>query len=247
VPVDWVADVLVALLADQRQHGRVYHLTTDVPTPVSLLCEVFSQAVMAHSVDWQKAQKATSVQSFAVFQQLFKDQMSVYRAYWRDDPQFDAANRRSALPHLPCPVLDEQTLAGLCRFAIESKFWWSRGTAQELPLDVPALLRQRLRPRLTEHSAGRSGPTVGLNVSGAGGGHWQLELESRRPVAFEQGFDQQQASWLHLHVDVLRSIGKGHLAASDAVACGAVAVEGNGLSQQDAVLILQQLVGLPAT
>jgi hypothetical protein len=30
------------------------------------------------------------------------------------------------------------------------------------------------------------------------------------------------------------------------VACGAVMVEGNGLSQQDAVLILQQLAGSTA-
>jgi thioester reductase-like protein len=242
VPVDWVAETILALLTDERHHGRVYHVTADVPTPVSLLCEVFTEAVLAHSVDWQRA-NAPAGQSFAAFQLLFKEQMAVYRSYWRDDPQFDAANRLAALPRLRCPVLDERTLAGLCRFAIESKFWWSRGTAQDLPLDVPALLRRRLRP-MQAQSADARRATVGLIVAGAGGGQWQLELESQRPVAFEPGFSRQHAA-LHLHVDVLRSIGQGHLSAKDAVACGAVLVEGNGLSHQDAAQILQQLAGSP--
>jgi thioester reductase-like protein len=244
VPVDWVAEAMLALLADERHHGRVYHLTADLPTPVSLLCEVFNQSVRAYSIDWQRAQAAPASQSFAAFQSLFKEQMEVYRSYWRDDPQFDATNRLAALPDLRCPMLDERTLSGLCRFAIESKFWWSRGTAQDLPLDVPALLRQRLRPMQASAADARRS-TVGLIVAGAGGGQWQLELDSQRPVAYEPGCNRQHAA-LHLHVEVLRSIGKGRLNARDAVACGAVMVEGNGLSQQDAVLILQQLAGSTA-
>jgi hypothetical protein len=145
------------------------------------------------------------------------------------------------LPHLPCPLLDERTLAGLCRFAIESKFWWSRGTAQDLPLDVPDLLRRQLRPMQT-HGAVAHRSTVGLVVSGAGGGQWQLELDAQRPIAYEPGFSRRHAA-IHLHVDVLQSIGKGRLNAKDAVACGAVMVEGNGLSHQDAAQILQQLAG----
>ena len=173
--------------------------------------------------------------------------MSVYRSYWRDDPQFDAAHRRSAMPHLPCPVLDEQTLAGLCRFAIENKFWWSRGTATRAAAGRAGSPSPAAAAESTERAAGPPGPTVGLNVAGAGGGHGNSNWNRGVPWPSSPDSIQQQTGLLHLHVDVLRSIGKGRLAASDAVACGAVVVEGNGLSQQDAVLILQQLVGSPTT
>lgn len=126
VPVDWVSAVLSRIILDPALHGSTYHLTSTRPTGVGLLCSVFERMVTEMVVRPPAAAAGGPAPAFdpAVLARLFSDQMEVYRAYWRDDPEFDVTATSRAAPDLPAPPLDEATLRRLCRFAIDAGFRW---------------------------------------------------------------------------------------------------------------------------
>lgn len=126
VPVDWVSAVMSRIILDPALHGTTYHLTSTRPTSVALLCRVFEEMVAEMAT--RPAANATRPQGTgfdpALLAKLFGDQMQVYRAYWRDDPEFDATATRRAVPDLPSPAVDQATIRRLCRFAIATNFRW---------------------------------------------------------------------------------------------------------------------------
>ncbi|MFM8734158.1 MAG: SDR family oxidoreductase [Pirellulales bacterium] len=126
VPVDWVSAVMARIILDPALHGSTYHLTSTRPTSVGLLCRVFEQMVveMAERPNAAGGSKPASGFDPAILARLFSDQMQVYRAYWRDDPDFDSSATRRAVPDLASPAIDEPTIRRLCRFAIETGFRW---------------------------------------------------------------------------------------------------------------------------
>jgi thioester reductase-like protein len=130
VPVDWVSAVMSRIILEPSLHGGTYHLASTRPTSVGLLCRVFEQMVM-EMAEQPHAAGGGSASSFApaLLARLFGDQMEVYRAYWRDDPEFDVAATSRAVPDLPAPALDEATIRRLCRFAIEAGFRWPPANA----------------------------------------------------------------------------------------------------------------------
>lgn len=126
VPVDWVSAVMSRIILDPVLHGGAYHLTSTRPTSVGLLCRVFAQMVteMAERPKSAGSGRPAPVFDPAVLARLFGDQMEVYRAYWRDDPEFDVTATSRAVPDLPAPPLDEATIRRLSRFAISAGFRW---------------------------------------------------------------------------------------------------------------------------
>ncbi|NCY03828.1 MAG: NAD-dependent epimerase/dehydratase family protein, partial [Planctomycetia bacterium] len=132
VPVDWVSAVMTRIIGDESLHGRTYHVTSDTPTSVGTLCRVFEELVVEMAAEASRRRSTAAAGGAAggggfdpvTLGRLFLDQMHVYRAYWRDDPRFDRTNARQAVPGLPAPTLDEETLRRLCRFAIASNFRW---------------------------------------------------------------------------------------------------------------------------
>jgi hypothetical protein len=93
---------------------------------VGLLCRVFEQMVVEMAERPKAAGGGKPASSFdpALLARLFGDQMQVYRAYWRDDPEFDSSATHRAVPDLASPAIDEPTIRRLCRFAIETGFRW---------------------------------------------------------------------------------------------------------------------------
>jgi thioester reductase-like protein len=221
VPVDWVGAVIAHLAADPQHHGLTYHLTPRESTSVALLCDVMDEAISKHFGDQRRATDAivpASGQSFAAFQAMFRSQMTVYQAYWRDDPQFDQTNTLAHAPHLPCPALDRATLLKLCQFAIENKFWWSRGQEKTPPLDIESLLSRSVRRATTaaEHSI------VNLHVSGWGGGDWRLAFDSDRLSGVTPGVDIHNHCHVHTSAEALQAIATGELSLTQAMLGGLV-------------------------
>ncbi len=126
VPVDWVSAVMSRIILDPSLHGGTYHLTSTRPTSVGILCRVFEQMVVEMAERPKVAGSGRAAPAFdpAILSRLFGDQMQVYRAYWRDDPEFDSSATRRAVPDLASPALDEATIRRLCRFAIDTGFRW---------------------------------------------------------------------------------------------------------------------------
>jgi len=225
VPVDWIALVMGHLFNDPRHHGLTYHLTPEQPVTIAESCAVMSEAVDALTLDFGKNAEIPAAEqtAFEAFLESFHNQMSVYQAYWRDDPQFDATNRLAHAPNFRCPTMTREILLRLCRYAIKANFWCSRGDRVNPGFDAAAHLERHLAtgpvsPRSPLESVAQ------LNLSGCGGGDWRILLRDGQPVECSPGRADDAEIELSLGVPTLDQMIRGELAAAAALASGAIAV-----------------------
>ena len=96
--------------------------------------------------------------------------MGVYRAYWRDDPEFDMTNTLRATPQFPPVPMTEEQLRIFIRFAIDSKFGWPKPKPTRIEFPIASALEGTSDPfaELVDSK------TFGLRVSGVGGGDWTI-------------------------------------------------------------------------
>jgi thioester reductase-like protein len=236
VPVDWVAAAIAHLATDPQHHGLTYHLTPRESTSVAMLCDVMDHAIRENSVDHKRAGDSVasaSGQSFAAFQTMFRTQMGVYQAYWRDDPEFDATNTLAHAPHLPCPALDREMLMRLCKFAIDSKFWWSRGTEKSPPLDVESFLSTRAKGAASDFST-----SVNLHVSGWGGGQWRLSFDNDRLAAVSPDREPTAACDVYTSAAALQALVAGEMDVQQAVRGGLLTAQRCQLDSQSLAELL---------
>jgi thioester reductase-like protein len=213
VPVDWVSAVLTHVVRQPDLHGNTYHLTTTQPISVREIGEaigaVVKEAVSAKETQSQPAPSRTERDT------QFVEGMAVYRDYFRDDPEFDNRNTCRAAPHLPCPTLNRDALIRLARYAIEVNFGWPRKSFSKPKFDVESELESiGLRPDW------RVRGSLSLNVTGPGGGQWQVAYESARPVACGPGLAADGTAVAHLNVESLAQIVRGRLTPARALALG---------------------------
>jgi nucleoside-diphosphate-sugar epimerase len=201
VPVDWVSAVMTRIIGDRSLHGHTYHLTSTRPTPVSRLCRVFEElvvemaAVLAAARTVAGPTKGAAGFDPAMLARLFEDQMHVYKAYWSDDPRFDSSACSAAVPDLPSPELDDETIRRLCRFAISNRFRWPPPGRAVRTVTARGLLERRLGAASWEAPSG--GQLVGLSAAGGGGGQWTIRCEAGRPVGLHVGLPSDGAAVIH--------------------------------------------------
>lgn len=246
VPVDWVSAAMARIILDPSLHGRTYHLTSDVPTPVGTLCKVFEEVVFEFARRRQNAMptasggpaKAPPIDAEALGK-MFLDQMHVYRAYWRDDPRFDATNTRAAVPGLPAPQVDEDLIRRLCRFAIDQRFLWP----------PPARLAETPKGRLELEAvlgvaAWSPPPTdsvVGVAAVGPGGGQWTVALQDGRPVSLHVGLPGNSHPVVWLSAATLGAVLGGEQTPESIQARGGLSVEGDEAGRMAALRMLTAL------
>ena len=170
VPVDWVSAVMTHVLGRPEHHGKTYHLVARKPLLLCRMAHVIQEAVEAYSTlaDESDATRCDG----AWFQQAFKDQLEIYRPYWRDDPEFDYSNTAAAAPHLPCPAMDGATAMRLAKYAIETNFGKRRRRLLKPEFDVQQHLQRFSRP-----AEGAAGPGQRPRLPGTSGGR-----PRRRPM-----------------------------------------------------------------
>ncbi len=169
VPVDWVAEAILKIVLQERLHGQIYHLTN--PHPVS--CAEIQQAILnslkthcGHSkFEKQFNSGGLLTQSIKVLQQ-FSEQMSAYRSYFSDDPQFDCSNTQRALPDLPCPRVGCALMEKLADYSLRANFGWPRqplapawwadicGKLRCLPISKPKSIKATIDLKLIGPYAG---------------------------------------------------------------------------------------------
>jgi hypothetical protein len=172
--------------------------------------------------------------------------MHVYRAYWSDDPRFDSAQCIAAVPDLPSPELDDETIRRLCRFAIANRFRWP--PPERAVRKVTA--RGLLEARLGSASWGAPGPgdSVGLSAAGGGGGQWTVLCEAGRPRSLHVGLPPTGSPSIETSSQTLESLLRGTVAVSVAVERGAVSVAGpDETSRRFAVGVLESLASAPGS
>jgi thioester reductase-like protein len=136
VPVDWVSSVITHLLGVPTHHGRTYHLTAAEPTPVAVWSRAIQDAVERYSPLADPSDPTSRDARW--FVDMFQGQARVYRAYWRDDPQFDRTHTVAAASHLPCPTVDYEILMRMARFAIRTNFGRRSRPHRAEPSPAPA-------------------------------------------------------------------------------------------------------------
>jgi hypothetical protein len=176
--VDWVAQAIVRLVDRPRWHGRTYHLTAAKPARMDDIKRAAEQELGLQGVRWVGAAAPADP---TTAERLFREHVRDYWPYLDGDPVFDRRNTRAALPWFPPPRVGPRLLARLIRFA-RSDRWGRRPTRNHPITDIqcadyverflPAAARRSLLARTSGLSV-----TVGLEVSGPGGGRWSCRWD----------------------------------------------------------------------
>jgi len=236
VPVDWLSAAITYLVTHPEHHGQTYHLASPSPVPVVEIQKVIQDAIERH---YPKT-LATSIseEELQSLEGLFYEYMQIYESHWRDDPKFDLTNTRAALPHLPCPEMTYDVLMNVSRYPVERNFIAPRHEKPTAAFDVAAHLNSW--PAADTISADR----VGLEVTGPGGGQWQLALREGRIAGIERGLPGPPE--FHLSAGTFGSLVSGRLSIDESINSGRLIVSARGPLEQ-LKGALAQLVGRTAS
>ena len=153
VPVDWVANAIARIAMTPQLHGAVYHITNPKPTTC---------ADVQHAIQRSLAKFAAGNGPTLSSASQFRDQLEVYESYFNNDPVFDCAHTRAALPDLLCPKMDAEMLEKLGDYAIRANFGWPKPSAQ-LPPYVKILQALSQMPKVKN---GAEAELLELNLLG---------------------------------------------------------------------------------
>ena len=237
VPVDWVSAVMACIIASPNLQDQTYHLTSNHPVTLSHLAEVVQEVIRNRGLN-SPAVKASTTDKAAIANQ-FRTQMTAYRSYWRDDPEFCNLNTVNAAPHLPCPQVDAAMMKRWCQYAIARNFIEpAHKLAHDATKDTDQcwIENPSIESHFGEHDVMSTG--VNLQVNGPGGGQWHLSWSGHSITDIQPGLSSSSATTLYLNSHSLRRMRSRDLTATIAIASGYVLVEG---PSKDAVNILTQL------
>lgn len=239
VPVDWVSAVMCRVINQPELHGRTYNLSPLTPVTV----ERMRLAIETSLIEYIQDKPAKLSQSFGShdYETAFHDQMGVYQSYWKDDPTFDCRNTIAAAPDLPCPYVDDAMLIRLSKFALQANFGWPCEPAVAIEHDIQARLAPLVEAGKTV-LVGESTQVVGLQVTGNGGGDWELHLEGDQPVAASIGWTSHNSPTIHLNSTTFDQLATGQLEPTEALRTGRIAVLGTTMAGDTLTRLLQSLV-----
>jgi len=121
VPVDWVSEAMARIITDPNLHGKTYHLTPRTAVTVRLIRDVLEEVCGVFGIGFTGS---NGKRKRSEIEETFYQHMEVYHSYWKDDPDFDSTNTQQAMPDLPCPHLDRETMIRLAEFAVKRNFKW---------------------------------------------------------------------------------------------------------------------------
>lgn len=228
VPVDWVSKVMTWLITHSEYAGRTYHLTNPKPvTSVSMLIAI-AQALeeMVNAEESHKHAREIKQSDLKAMNESFREQMEVYRSYWRDDPDFDVTNTQSAAAHLPCPELSHETMLMLAQFAIKARFGWPREHSSPLDETIEGWLGTYLEKGPHEHHLNGNGIHLNVAISGQGGGQWCFTLKNGSVVSAVQGLHGQLGNRCQLAAKTFIEVVTGETPFKQAIRDGKILVEG---------------------
>ena len=237
VPVDWLAKAIATIVANPALHGRTYHLASARPVAVATIQRIIQKAIEAYHPNPLRTSGGADL---SVYESLFQEYMRIYQSHWRDDPQFDLTNTRDALPHLPCPELDEEALMRIARFPIERNFNLSPFRKVEPAYDVAGHLGGLVQAN-GKHGAAAP-ERCNFQVNGRGGGQWQLLLHDDQLCGIERGLAEQEANKCYMTSSTFRLLMERQLSVAQSIDAGRVVIEGESRRRQRLSAALEKLV-----
>lgn len=243
VPVDWVSAAMTQIIARPELHGRTYHLTNPKPVTVANMAAAMGK-VLGEILLKQGTPEVDKTHSEKTMES-FREQMGVYQSYWSDDPDFDSTRTEAALPHLPCPEIDETVMDRLSRFAIDTNFGW--------PKESPAVARHALASQIQPWIVAGDGLSasdaahdyLSMRVSGSGGGQWHLMIRQGEIVGAGNGLRNGDATTCCLTSDTLSQLAQGEISWDAALNTGRLVVTGDSVPPRHVARFLRDLVQQP--
>jgi nucleoside-diphosphate-sugar epimerase len=104
VPVETVADLLVAIRAAQPEPGQTFHIANPVPT---LMAELVESVAKLLDLDQCALVPSMNGTALSVAERSFQRMAGIYQSYMSEcDPCFDLSNTRALLGTVPVPRVD---------------------------------------------------------------------------------------------------------------------------------------------
>jgi thioester reductase-like protein len=227
VPVDWVARAVAEVVNDPRRHGRTYHLTARAPVPMREIEAVAAEVLGIDGVRWAGPGPLSEP---TALEAAFLHQVRDYWPYLRGDPVFDCRNTRAALPDLPPPAVDRALLARLIRFAVADR-WGRRGRPRAGGAGVDcARYVEQFFPEAARRATLARIPldlTVGVAVTGPGGGRWSCRWAGGSLLDVRRGQDAGADVTYRLDAATFEAIVRGRLSPHDAFLARQVEIGGD--------------------
>src|SRR5207237_269033 len=136
---------------------------------------------------------------------------------------------REALPSLPPPVLDRATLSRLVRFPLADR--WGRGRRRTASGEVDCgRYVEEFFPEAVRRSSLAGLPldvTVGLEVSGPGGGQWTCRWTAGELAGVWRGRDAEAEVVYRMAPDTFAAVVAGRLPVQEAFFARRIDVEGD--------------------
>jgi len=245
IPVDWLSRVIVQILRRPQLHGRIYHLTHPRGTPVRTFLESCCQALLSagyrpsrtspmgadrnqiHSGDTilargeknksecisegpdENAQSRVAEQNETFFQ--------TFSPYFRDDPIFDQTELRAALEvcgEEPCPDVTGEILEHVARRQL--RFSPRINENAELNGEPFSALPPGWRENIVLNEGSGNCGTLGLLLSGPGGGDWILQWDADGNATCAMGGAGRADSTLYMSAETWSSLARGEISSERA-------------------------------
>jgi nucleoside-diphosphate-sugar epimerase len=234
VPVDWVSRVILEIVRNRAAHGRNYHVTCDDPPNATDLAAAVGDVLKPHfqsGAGFQPASQALAAPTDLLDSADFRKHMDVYRAYFRDHPEFDTTNLRQAVPHVPCPPVDRAMLARTGKYALDHNFGWPRTQPPPAPVEIDRTTDLRSVAsnfdgpevrRTRTFQPVRVAQACIVEITGVGGGASTFDLESQQFL--DRGRCENPAATIRLRSDTLAALAASDLTVDQALQSGRVLI-----------------------
>ncbi len=228
VPVDWVAETLLALLDRPRGHGRTYHLAAWESVRLDEIKSMFEELLPLEGIQWVGT---ASLSDPTPTEQLVLEQFQDYWAYLHSNLDFDCRNTRRTLPDMPPPRFDRQLVARLLEFAQADNWGRNRGQPRVAPPSECAHYLECVLPQRARNSplarALPAGFRFALDVRGTAGGQWSFLCGGEEVLSIERGIRTVPEVIYHIDTDTFLSLIRGQQSAQKAFLDGQIEIEGD--------------------
>ncbi len=212
--VDWNSTVIYRIFNNPEAHGRTFHLGPSDPITMRDAINYASKFYGLTGIEFRGFGRNPDVPMNETERWLWSN-ISIYGSYDFMDPRFDTTNLNRFVPDVECPKLDWEMAKRLMEYAEKDRWGKRKPTPPKAaPADVAAHLKH-LRD-LAGNNSSDEVVHVGLNVTGPGGGQWDLHLVGDHIVDFERGLPEPDQNCWSLELDcetLSKMIGQGSAAA----------------------------------
>jgi thioester reductase-like protein len=195
IPVDWVSAVMTRLLETPETRGLTFHMAPDVPlTSRNLIeyCGAYFNSTGAElcGTDFEPATREDNEDQW-MFERLLNENMTTYAPYERTDNVFDMTNTKRFAGDIRCPEIDQTVMYRYIEFGNEDKWGKRRPEVQD-----PAFRAREFFAEQTLSDSDGEATTLGIDLSGPGGGQFTIRLSPTGIHQIERGLPIEDCSVL---------------------------------------------------